>query len=89
MAGPDDKKKIPVEVFAPRHPKPKEFVFPEKELVRAAATEAAEKFEYSPGLNVTFKELKSDRVLDRDVTLEAAGVRPDDKLELVCIGGGV
>jgi hypothetical protein len=89
MDGPDEKKKVPVEVFAPRHPKPKDFDFPEKELVRTAATVAAEKFDYSPGLNVTFKELKTDRVLDRDVTLEAAGVHAHDKLELVCVGGGV
>jgi len=80
-------KKLHVEVYAPRDPKPKKFTWEPTLLVRDAATEAAEKFKYSPdgtpGLS------KQKHALDNGVTLEAAGVLRGDELTLIDAGGGV
>ena len=75
-----------VRVLAPSEPHPREFAFPKTELVGTAATEAATKFELHP--TAPSFELRGN-VLDRTLTLEAAGVRNGDELELVDVGGGV
>jgi hypothetical protein len=77
---------ITVEVFAPSHVEPKHFTWPETKKVGTAATEAAAAFRIDVEAP-TFQ--KGDHVLDREKTLEAAGVKNHDKLELVSAGGGV
>jgi hypothetical protein len=77
---------ITVTVFAPSHVEPKQFTWPVNMKVGAAAAEAAAVF----GVEVeapTFE--KDDKVLDRDKTLAADGVKEHDTLELVSAGGGV
>lgn len=78
--------KFHVRVLAPSEPHPREFAFAKAEVVGTAATEAATAF----GLHPTAPsfELRGN-VLDRTITLEAAGVHNGDELELVDIGGGV
>jgi hypothetical protein len=77
---------VTVTVFAPSHVKPKHFTWPVTLKVGVAAAEAAKEFKVdieSP----TFQ--KGEKVLDREQTLEAAGVKEHDELELVSAGGGV
>lgn len=77
---------IVVIVYAPKVPDPKRFRFRLDETVGDAAKVAAEAFEYEVG---TPSFQKGETVLDRSLTLEAAGVRNRDELELVDAGGGV
>jgi hypothetical protein len=86
-ANPPEHDKIEVVVFAPKHPDPKHFTFRAEELVSAAAKEAAIAFGYTSG-NPSF-QVEDGSVLDRTVTLRAAGVHDGEKLELVDAGGGV
>jgi hypothetical protein len=74
-------------VYAPRDPEPKAFTFPPSESVGQAAAQAAAEFSYVPS-NFSF-QTESGEVLNRDLTLAAAGVRNGDKLTLVDVGGGV
>jgi len=74
-------------VFAPKEPEPKRFRFPFDEFVGDAAKVAAEKFEYEVG-TPSFQRMDGT-VLDRSVTLRAAGVHNREELELVDAGGGV
>jgi hypothetical protein len=79
--------KIAVRVVAPRSPKEKTFHWEKTLLVGNAAKEAAAAFGYhsgNPGL-----ENSSHKVLDNGKTLEAAGVKDGDCLELLDSGGGV
>jgi hypothetical protein len=75
-------------IFAPRSPKPKQFEFPPTETVGAAAKLAAEKFGYTTG-KPGLETLPKKDVLDNGKTLEQAGVKSGDELELVDTGGGV
>lgn len=78
---------IRVKVFAPRTVKPKRFRWPVTKTVGEAADEAAAAFKYEAG-TPTFQN-EDDEVLDRQKTLQAAGVEDKDELELVDTGGGV
>jgi hypothetical protein len=80
-------KNLQVKVWAPRHPKPKNFIFKADTLVGAAAAEVASKFEYAAG-NHTFQNEAED-LLDRDKTLAEQGVKDGAELQLVDVGGGV
>ena len=75
-------------VFAPRDPDPKKFRFRLDEVVGAAAATAAAAFHYAEGGTPSFR-MPDGEVLDRTITLEAAGVRNREDLELVEAGGGV
>lgn len=75
-----------VRVFAPRSPKPKAFEWARQMLVGAAAAEAAAAFGYTGGTPALSRD---DRVLDPTLTLQRAGVKDRDKLELLDKGGGV
>jgi hypothetical protein len=77
---------IKVEVLAPRSPEPKWFIWAKTKLVGEAAAEAAKAFGYTAG-HPGF--MKKGKVLDNQKTLEAAGVRDCDRLELTDTGGGV
>ena len=77
---------LKVTVFAPRHPKGKKFNWAPDLTVAAAAEEAAAEFEYAAG---NFSLEKDNVVLDRGLTLAAAGVKDKDELGLVDTGGGV
>lgn len=78
--------KFHVRVLAPSEPHPKTFAFEGNEVVGTAATEAATEF----GLHPTAPSFElRGTVLDRTITLEAAGVHNGDELELVDVGGGV
>ncbi|HVA05206.1 MAG TPA: hypothetical protein VNG12_00530 [Acidimicrobiales bacterium] len=74
-------------VFAPKELEPKRFRFRLDETVGDAAKAAAKKFEYEVG-TPSF-QTKDGTVLDRSVTLRAAGVHNREELELVDAGGGV
>jgi len=74
-------------IFAPKEPRPRRFRFRFDETVGAAAKTAAVKFGYGEGTPSFQKE--DGAVLDRDLTLQAAGVHNNEKLELVDAGGGV
>jgi hypothetical protein len=74
-------------VYAPRDPEPKPFTFPPGESVGQAAAQAAAEFGYAPS-NFSF-QTESGEVLNRDLTLAAAGVRSGEKLTVVDVGGGV
>ena len=76
-----------VEVFSPRVPEPKKFTWSKDLLVGDAADEAAKEFKYEAGTPTLQNEDK--KVLDRQRTLLAAGVKDFDRLELTDIGGGV
>jgi hypothetical protein len=76
-----------VVVYAPRDPEPREFTFPASETVGQAAARAATEFGYAPS-QFSFQTDSRD-VLNRDLTLAAAGVRDGEKLTLVDVGGGV
>lgn len=90
-AGPDadrhPRRTIVVIVFAPKDPEPKRFRFRLDETVGEAAKVAATAFEYEVGTPSFQKE--DGKVLDRSLTMEAAGVHNREKLELVDAGGGV
>jgi hypothetical protein len=86
LAGKHDHK-ITVRVLAPRSTKEKKFHWGKSLLVGNAAKEAATAFGYhagNPGL-----ENSAHLVLDNGKSLEAAGVKDGDCLELVDSGGGV
>jgi hypothetical protein len=74
-------------VFAPKDLEPKRFRFPLSDTVGAAAQVAAKAFDYAAG-SPSF-QVKDDPVLDRNVTLEQAGLRNREHVELVDAGGGV
>jgi hypothetical protein len=78
---------VRVKVFAPRMPDPKWFRFRKDQTVASAAEYAAKAFGYTAGAP-TF-ETKEKVVLDRSVTLEAAGVHNREVLDLVDAGTGV
>ena len=78
---------LTVEVFAPRVPIPKKFTWLKTLLVGAAADEAAAEFKYEAGTPTL--QNKDEKVLDRQQTLLAAGVRDFDRLDLTDTGGGV
>ena len=78
---------LTVEVFSPRVPEPMKFTWPKAFQVGKAADEAAEAFKYEAG-TPTFLD-KDQKVLDREETLIAAGIRDFDQLELTDKGGGV
>jgi hypothetical protein len=79
---------LTVKVFAPRTPAPRKFEWATTTLVGTAAREAANAFGYHPTGAPGFQD-KHDRVLDNQQSLEAAGVRNEENLELVDTGGGV
>jgi hypothetical protein len=85
---PGQGRQVVVIVFAPRDPDPKRFRFRRDELVGTAAATAAEAFNYDQGGTPSFR-MPDGTVLDRTITLEAAGVRTGMELELVDVGGGV
>ena len=74
-------------VHAPKEPEPKPFRFPYDESVADAATTAATAFKYAVG-TPSFRT-KDGTVLDRTMSLRAAGLRNGDKVDLVDAGGGV
>lgn len=74
-------------IFAPKEIEPKKFRFRRDEKVGKAAKTAAVAFGYEEG-NPSFQTRKGD-VLDRELTLEGAGVHNREELELVDAGGGV
>lgn len=78
---------VVVIVYAPKDLKPKRFRFLRNDLVGDAAKVAAVSFGYQQGTPSFQPEGGSP--LDRGLTLEAAGVRNGEKLELVDVGGGV
>jgi hypothetical protein len=78
---------VRVKVFAPRVPDPKWFRFRKDQTVGSAAEPAAKAFGYTAG-SPTF-ETKDKVVLDRSLTLEAAGVHNREVLDLVDAGTGV
>ena len=82
-----ERRNIVLLVFSPRHPDAKPFRFPVEETVGAAATAAAKSFGYEAG-TPTFKR-ENGSVLDRNLTLEAAGLHQREHVELVDAGGGV
>jgi hypothetical protein len=78
---------IVVIVFAPKDLEPKRFRFLTDETVGEAAQIAAGAFGYAAG-TPSF-QTEAGTVLERSLTLAAAGVRNREKLELVDAGGGV
>ena len=78
---------LTVEVFSPRFPESKKFVWPKSLEVGQAATQAAVAFGYEAGTPTL--QAKDGRVLDRKKTLFEVGVRDFDQLELTDHGGGV
>ncbi len=83
--GPDE---LHVRVIAPSERQPREFNFPKTQTVGDAATIAATAFGLHPTAP-SFELERSEQVLDRTLTLDAAGVRDGELLELVDVGGGV
>jgi hypothetical protein len=81
-----DKQVLTVTVFAPRSTEGREFRWSKHLEVGQAADEAAAAFGYAAG---TPTLAKGGETLERSKQLVAAGVRDDDELELVDIGGGV
>jgi hypothetical protein len=77
---------VKVTVFAPSVVEPKEFTWPKTEETGVAAAQAAHAFHVHPEAP-TFQLGK--KVLDRQKTLHADGVKSGDCLELVSAGGGV
>jgi hypothetical protein len=85
---PDHEHPVTVEIIAPREPDDaRPFTFPDTLEVGAAAREAADAYGYKGG-NPSLRT-EDKRVLDRHVTLTAAGVHDHELLELVDAGGGV
>lgn len=83
-----DRGELHVRVLAPSALEPREFTFPGAELVGTAAAAAAADFGLPP-TSPSFELEGKEQVLDRSLTLEAAGVHDGDELELVDVGGGV
>jgi hypothetical protein len=83
-----EKDKLNVRVLAPSEHKPRHFTFPASESVGDAAASAAADFGLHPQ-SPSFERESDDVVLDRTITLEAAGLHNGDELELVDVGGGV
>jgi hypothetical protein len=81
------RERIVLVVFAPKDIKPKRFRFPLSDTVGAAAQIAAQAFGYETG-TPSF-QIKDKPVLDRDLTLERAGLHSHEHVELVDAGGGV
>jgi hypothetical protein len=81
------RKKIVLVVYAPKAIEPKRFRYPITDSVGAAAQIAATAFDYVAG-NPSF-QVKDDPVLNRDLTLEEAGLHAHEHVELVDAGGGV
>jgi hypothetical protein len=81
------RRRIVVIVNAPKDPEPKRFRFKLDETVGEAAKVAAKAFDYEVG-TPSF-QTPDGTVLDRNLTLEAAGVHNREHLELVDAGGGV
>lgn len=75
-------------VFAPIEPHPKHIPFDVDITVGAAARIAADRFGYSADTTPSFR-LPDGTVLDRSITLAAAGLKNQDEVELVDTGGGV
>lgn len=84
----DGDKNIKLVVSAPNEPDPKKMTFRNEMLVGDAAKEAAEKFGYAAGGTPSFR-LADGTVLDRTLTLEAAGLKDGAEVEVVDAGGGV
>jgi hypothetical protein len=82
-----ERKRVVLKIFAPKHPDPKRFRFLWDESVGEAAKHVADKFGYAEG-TPSF-QTHDGTVLDRTLTLKAAGVRNRQELELVDAGGGV
>jgi hypothetical protein len=82
------RKNLVLIVFAPNDPDPKRFRFDVDTLVGGAAKVAASKFGYDPDGTPSFR-LSDGTVLDRSITLKAAGLKHRDEVELVDAGGGV
>lgn len=82
-----DRRTVVVIVFAPKDPEPKKFRFLLSQTVGDAAKVAADAFKYTAG-TPSF-QTEGGTVLDRNLTLEAAGIRNREELELVDAGGGV
>jgi hypothetical protein len=78
---------VVVIVHAPKDVNPKRFRFLRDDLVGDAAKVAAVSFGYQAG-TPSF-QTEGGAVLDRGLTLNAAGVRNGQTLELVDVGGGV
>lgn len=83
-----DQRTIVVTVFAPVEPDPKRFRFKLSTTVGDAARVAATEFAYDANSTPSFST-QDGTILDRNLTLEAAGVEHRDELELVDVGGGV
>lgn len=81
------RRSVVVIVFAPKDLEPKRFRFRLEQTVGDAAKAAADAFGYAAG-TPSF-QTEGGTVLDRNLTLAAAGVRNREKLELVDAGGGV
>ncbi len=79
---------VEVEVFAPSVREPLHFNFPMTETVGSAAATAARAFGLQPTAP-SFEFEGQDDPLDPSLTLEAAGIRDGQRLELVDVGGGV
>jgi hypothetical protein len=77
---------ISVRVFVPGEIAPKAYRFQRDVLVRDAAAKVAA--DCGIGIEDPTFQLGDD-ILDRDKTLEQAGVTPGAELELVGVGGGV
>jgi hypothetical protein len=82
-----NRKNIVLVVSAPNDLDAKHMPFKTDILVGDAAREAAEKFNYAANGNPTFR-VGTD-VLDRTITLEAAGLKNQQEVDLVDAGGGV
>jgi hypothetical protein len=81
-------KHIVLIVLAPNDPEEKLFRFDLEILVGDAAKQAAAKFDYDESGTPSFR--RSDgTVLDRNITLKAAGLKHHHEVELVDVGGGV
>lgn len=78
---------ISVTVFVPTCPDPSPFTWNEAKRVGEAADDVARTFEIKAE-EPTFQNHR-DKVLDRNHTLQEAGVKERDKLEFVSVGGGV
>lgn len=81
------RRSVVVIVFAPKDLESKRFRFRLDQTVGDAAKIAAGAFGYAAG-TPSF-QTEGGTVLDRNLTLAAAGVRNREKLELVDAGGGV
>ena len=83
-----DQRTIVVTVHAPVSPDAKQFRFKLGTLVGDAARVAATEFGYDASSTPSFST-QDGSILDRQVSLNAAGVEHRDTLEVVDVGGGV